>query len=60
MSVSKLMRQHRIERVVFVEEFGVFHAWPRDGGGLDHVCGRGPTVEAAIHDCVARQQREAA
>ncbi len=58
-SVSELMRENGIERIVYVPASDLvphdaFHAWPFDCGGLDHHCGRGETVEDAIADAARR------
>lgn len=67
MNVSELMKRHRIERIVFAPASELvpqdsFHAWPIDTGlhrDFDEV-GRGPTVESAIFDAVARKTKAAA
>ncbi len=63
-TISELMMRHNIERIVYVPKgellsWHSFHAWPI-GGYLAEHCGRGETVEEAIHDAVARREREAA
>lgn len=66
--VSRMMRRHGIERIVFVPEqrlsdFTVpeeFHAWPFDSGHDAELAGRGATVEDAILDATLRARREAA
>lgn len=64
MTTEDLMRLHGIERVVFVPKSELlprdtFHAWPSDTWLAEH-CGTGATIEAAIHDAVARRQQRAA
>lgn len=64
MSMSEIMRDYAVERLVFLPASDLvprdsFHAWPFDWTSTEQ-CGRGDTVEAAINDMVARNQRKAA
>ena len=57
--ISNLMRDHHIERIVFVPAtelvpHDTFHAWPFDGWLTEH-CGIGSTVEQAIADAEDRR-----